>query len=58
MFLLIIFTLELAAGIAGYVRHNDVKNLIASGLNKTMEEYPKNQGYQKTWNMIQNDVSY
>lgn len=56
VFLLIIFVAELAVGIAGYVKHQELEDQIIYNLNKTIKEYPDNKDVQNTFNIIQTDL--
>lgn len=56
VFLLIIFVAELAVGIAGYMRHQDLENSIVDHLNKTIKEYPTNKDVAKTFDIVQTDL--
>ncbi|CAB3234639.1 unnamed protein product [Arctia plantaginis] len=56
VFLLIIFVAELAVGIAGYVKHQDLENSIMEVLNKTMKEYPTNKDVAKSFDILQTDL--
>lgn len=57
VFLLIIFIAELAVGIAGYVKHQDLETSIVRHLNSTIKEYPTNKDVQSTFDIVQTDVS-
>lgn len=48
--------MELAAGIAGYIRRSEVTHMLQSTLNTTMYEYSTKPGIKETWDMIQHDV--
>lgn len=56
MLLLIVFSMELAAGIAGYIRRNDVETMVKSTANSTMYAYPKDPQIEETWNIVQHEV--
>lgn len=57
MFLSVIFTLEVAAGIAGYVRYGEVESMLHEKFNETMLEYNNKEEIRKSWNTVQHDVS-
>ncbi|KPJ21261.1 CD63 antigen [Papilio machaon] len=57
IFLLVIFIAELAVGIAGYVKHDDIQNSIVRHLNTTIKDYPTNKEVQSTFDILQTDVS-
>lgn len=54
--LLIIFTIELAAGLAGYARRSDVEEMLENRLNKSMQEYYSKRDVEKSWNIMQHEV--
>lgn len=56
VFLLIIFVAELAVGIAGYVKHQDLETSIVNHLNKTISQYPTNPDVAKTFDILQTDL--
>ena len=55
--LLVIFGMELAGGITGYVLQDDVKDMLQSTVNNSMYKYPYNREITKTWDIMQHDVS-
>lgn len=57
--LILIFILELAAGISGYVLRNDTRDLVSNALNSSMKSYGGNNSGEITliWDEIQVDVS-
>lgn len=55
--LLVIFGMELAGGITGYVLQDDVKYMLQNTVNNSMYKYPYNKEIAKTWNIMQHDVS-
>lgn len=54
--LLIIFTIELAAGLAGYARRSDVEEMLENRLNKSMQEYYSKRDVEKSWNIMQHEM--
>lgn len=54
--LLIVFTLEIATGVVGYVRRNEVEVMLKSKLNSTMYEYYKNPDLKNTWDIAQHEA--
>ncbi|CAH2074536.1 unnamed protein product, partial [Iphiclides podalirius] len=56
VFLLIIFIAELAVGIAGYVKHQDLETSIVRHLNSTIKDYPTNKDVQATFDILQTDL--
>ncbi|XP_044734230.1 CD63 antigen-like [Chrysoperla carnea] len=57
VFLIVIFALELAAGIAGYLRKNDVESMLERKFNETMADYENNTEIQESWNVLQHDFA-
>lgn len=55
--LLIVLTMELAAGIAGYIRRGEVETMLKSTLNSTMYDYYKKPDIRSTWDIVQHEVS-
>jgi len=55
--LLVIFGMELAGGITGYVLQGDVEDMLRSTVNNSMFKYPHNKEIMKTWDIMQHDVS-
>jgi len=55
--LLVIFGMELAGGITGFVLQDDVEDMLQSAVNNSMYKYPYNKEIAKTWNIMQHDVS-
>jgi len=55
--LLVIFGIELAGGITGFVLQDDVEDVLRSTVNNSMYKYPYNKEITKTWDIMQHDVS-
>ncbi|XP_008556489.1 CD63 antigen [Microplitis demolitor] len=53
--LLLIFALELGAGICGYMMRNEVGKMLQSRLNNTMPLYKSDPKVQKSWDVMQHD---
>ncbi|XP_068630034.1 CD63 antigen-like [Battus philenor] len=56
VFLLIIFIAELAVGIAGYVKHQDLQTSIVRHLNETIKDYPTDKDVKSTFDILQTDL--
>ncbi|KAK9304229.1 hypothetical protein QLX08_004235 [Tetragonisca angustula] len=54
--LLLIFALELGAGIAGYMMRGEVRTMVENRLNTTMEEYSTNNDIRRSWDIMQHDL--
>jgi hypothetical protein len=54
--LLVIFTLEVGTGIAGYIRRNEVETMLENKLNSTMFDYYNNEKIKETWDIAQHEV--
>ena len=57
MLLLVIFALELGAGISGYMMRGEVGSMLENRLNSTMRQYNTKTDIQKSWDIMQHDVS-
>lgn len=55
--LLIVFGMELAGGITGYVLREDVSDILENTVNNSMSKYLYNEEIKKTWDIMQHDVS-
>jgi hypothetical protein len=55
--LLVVFGMELASGITGYVLQDDVEEMLQNTVNKSMNEYLYRSEITKTWDIMQHDVS-
>jgi CD63 antigen len=55
--LLVVFGLELAGGITGYVLRDDVGDILQNTVNNSMSKYTYNNEITKTWDIMQHDVS-
>ncbi|KAK5645237.1 hypothetical protein RI129_006537 [Pyrocoelia pectoralis] len=56
-FLVIIFCLEMAAGVAGYVRRNDIESMLDTHLNNTMHNYYNKTDDQRSWDIMQHELT-
>lgn len=56
-FLLILFILELAGGIAAYVLRNDLKEMVNDKMTSSVDQYYNNRNVKDAWDIIQSDVS-
>lgn len=54
--LLVVFGMELAGGITGYVLQDDVEDMLRSTVNNSMSKYPYNKEITKTWDIMQHDL--
>lgn len=57
VFLLLIFIAELAVGIAGYMKHQELEDSIMRHLNETIKDYPTNPDVAKSFDIIQTDLN-
>ncbi|XP_034949005.1 CD63 antigen-like [Chelonus insularis] len=53
--LLLIFAMELGAGICGYMMRNEVGRMLQTRLNNTMSLYTSDQKVHKSWDVLQHD---
>ena len=57
MLVVLIFIVQVSAGIAAYVMRSDVKDFLRDNLQESMQNYHEdNPHITKTWNVIQHDV--
>lgn len=49
--------MELAAGIAGYIRRNDVETMLKSTANSTMYACATDRRMMETWDVVQHEVN-
>ncbi|XP_023289851.1 CD63 antigen isoform X2 [Orussus abietinus] len=54
--LLLIFALELGAGISGYMMRGEVGTMLQRRMNATMPEYSTNMEVRHSWNIVQHDL--
>ncbi|XP_050445982.1 CD63 antigen-like [Cataglyphis hispanica] len=54
--LLLIFALELGAGITGYMMRGEVANMLENRLNGTMRQYKDNDDIRRSWDIMQHDL--
>lgn len=54
--LLLIFALELGAGITGYMMRGEVGNMLENRLNNTMRQYNSNDEIRHSWDVMQHDL--
>ncbi|CAG5124309.1 unnamed protein product [Candidula unifasciata] len=55
VFLGIVFILEIAGGIAGYVLRNEIENTVDSKLNATLSRFNSSEGIKRTWDRLQHE---
>lgn len=51
--LIVIFLVEIGVGITGYTKHDQLKNILDKGFNKTFNQYEQNQ---QAWQLLQTEV--
>ncbi|CAK9814642.1 CD63 antigen [Anthophora quadrimaculata] len=56
VFLLLIFALELGAGIAGYMMRGEVHDMVENRLNSTIGKYSTNSDIRRSWDIMQHDL--
>ncbi|KYQ60666.1 CD63 antigen, partial [Trachymyrmex zeteki] len=54
--LLLIFALELGAGITGYMMRGEVANMLENRLNGTLRQYEINPDIRRSWDIMQHDL--
>lgn len=55
--LLLIFALELGAGISGYMMRGEVRSMLENRLQITMPEYKSNEATKRSWDIMQHDLN-
>jgi CD63 antigen len=56
--LCLIFILEIAGGVAGYIMKDDVYDMLETRMNSTLKSYNSSDIVKKTWNIVQHDVRF
>ena len=54
--LLLIFALELGAGISGYMMRGEVRTMVENRMNSTMGQYTVNDEIHRSWDIMQHDL--
>lgn len=54
---MIIFALELGAGISGWVMRNEVDSMLLNRMNSTFYQYKSDEAIRRAWDILQYDVS-
>lgn len=54
--LILIFLFELGIGIAGYIKHNQLKGILLESFNTSLANYGKNKHYTVSWNLMQDEL--
>ncbi|XP_055916989.1 CD63 antigen [Eupeodes corollae] len=52
----LIFIAEVGLGIAGYVKHSGLQNVMEGQFNLTMEQYSERKDYRDTWSLVQTEL--
>lgn len=55
--LILIFLTEVGVGIAGYVKHSELKDSIDQKFNETLKSYGNQPDIQRAWKMIQTELN-
>lgn len=55
-FLILIFLLEIGIGIAGYVKHGQLEEILEKGFQSTLQNYEHNIDSKHAWNLIQAEL--
>ncbi|XP_073824359.1 tetraspanin 39D [Musca autumnalis] len=53
---LVVFFLEIGLGIAGYIKHTGLKQIMETQFNVTMEEYNERKDYRDAWTLLQTEL--
>lgn len=54
----VVFFVEIGLGIAGYIKHTDLKQIMENQFNVTMEEYNDRKDYRDAWTLLQTEVCF
>ncbi|XP_032669102.1 CD63 antigen-like isoform X1 [Odontomachus brunneus] len=54
--LLLIFVLELGAGITGYLMRGEISNMLENRMNSTMRQYDVDESIRQSWDIMQHDL--
>lgn len=57
LLVVIIITTEIAAAVTSYLRRAEMQDMLHERVNITMQEYPTHPGTQKSWDIMQHEVS-
>ncbi|XP_013104944.1 CD63 antigen [Stomoxys calcitrans] len=53
---LIVFFLEIGLGIAGYIKHTGLRQIMETQFNATMEQYNERKDYRDAWSLLQTEL--
>uniref|UniRef100_U5EVW1 Tetraspanin n=1 Tax=Corethrella appendiculata TaxID=1370023 RepID=U5EVW1_9DIPT len=56
IFLILIFLAEVGIGVAGYLKHRELKGILTKGFNNTLADYEHNIEAQRAWNLVQTEM--
>lgn len=58
IFLTLIFIAEIAIGIAGYIKHAELRGVLEQQFNKTMDDYANSIEAQHAWSLVQSEMEW
>lgn len=53
---LVVFLFEIGLGIAGYVKHAGLQQIMEAQFNTTMKNYAERKDYRDAWSLLQTEV--
>ncbi|CAH1710391.1 unnamed protein product [Chironomus riparius] len=56
VFLMIVFVTEVGIGVAGYIKHSELKDVLEKQFNRTMEDYTTSIEAQHAWSLVQGEL--
>lgn len=56
VFLLIIFVTEIGIGVAGYIKHGELPEILEKQFNKTLDDYANSVEAQHAWSLVQGEL--
>lgn len=58
VFLMIVFIAEIGIGVAGYVKHSELRDILEKQFNRTMEDYTVSTDAQHAWSLVQSELQW
>ena len=58
VFLTLVFIVEIAIGIAGYIKHAELQGILEQQFNKTMDDFANSIEAQHAWSLVQGEMEW
>jgi CD63 antigen len=58
VFLMLIFLTEIGIGVAGYIKHTHIQNILERQFNKTLDDYTTSIEAQHAWSLVQGEMEW